>query len=402
MSNYASKNHDLTSYRRTNMKKHGKVANAFVFAMAVLMVVSAFTSCQNPSAQTFSGTAKSITVVVADAMPKAITPSGTVNVSHYKITVTNEAEGINETSSWLAKGESFTVSNVPAGMWKATVDAYVKNGSAGSDDDYIKVATATSAETRVEADQSATLTVTLDTLIDALSGDITVTLDMPAELDDESDTFYYTYAIAGTGQRSEYSYTMDTPTQGTVDGSGNGTLTIDADAISPQLNQGAYLLTVTVFDKATESESDVVRKGVEIMRLLPGLAATGTINLNSQIVNESGFQVAVTDKIGDKLDLGSATFNEDGFDKDLTITVNYNSVDTSTPVDVYVDGVKKTVTTDYSATPSGTSVAFVFTAMDSGRHVVTFVLDEADTQLGVGSLSVEVNMPKDITFAPTV
>ena len=69
------------------MKKHGKVANAFVFAMAVLMVVSAFTSCQNPSAQTLSGTAKSITVVVADAMPKAITPSGTVNVSHYKITV---------------------------------------------------------------------------------------------------------------------------------------------------------------------------------------------------------------------------------------------------------------------------------------------------------------------------
>ena len=384
------------------MKKHGKVANAFVFAMAVLMVVSAFTSCQNPSAQTLSGTAKSITVVVADAMPKAITPSGTVNVSHYKITVTNEAEGINETSTWLAKGESFTVSNVPAGMWKATVDAYVKNGSAGTDDDYIKVATATSAETRVEADQSATLTVTLDTLIDALSGDITVTLDMPAELDDESDTFYYTYTIAGTGQRSEYSYTMDTPTQGTVDGSGNGTLTIDADAISPQLNQGAYLLTVTVFDQATEEASNVVRKGVEIMRLLPGLAASGTINLNSQIVNESGFQVAVTDKIGDKLDLGSATFNEEGFDKDLTITVNYNSVSTSTPVDVYVDGVKKTVTTDYSATPSGTSVAFVFTAMDSGRHVVTFVLDEADTQLGVGSLSVEVNMPKDITFAPTV
>ena len=55
---------------------------------------------------------------------------------------------------------------------------------------------------------------------------------------------------------------------------------------------------------------------------------------NSQIVNESGFQVAVTDKIGDKLDLGSATFNEEGFDKDLTITVNYNSVSTSTPVDV--------------------------------------------------------------------
>ena len=38
--------------------------------------------------------------------------------------------------------------------------------------------------------------------------------------------------------------------------------------------------------------------------------------------------------------------------------------------------------------------------MDGGRHIVTFILDEADTQLGVGSLSVEVNVPVKIEFSP--
>ena len=371
-------------------KTHRIIFTAIVSIMLLCMM-----ACQDGSAN-LTGTAKSITVVVLDRMAsKAITPSGeAVDITHYKITVTNEAEGINETSTWLAKGESFTVSNVPAGMWKATVDAYVKNGSAGTDDDYIKVATATSAETRVEADQSATLTVTLDTLIDALSGDITVTLDMPAELDDENDTFYYTYTIAGTGQRSDYSYTMDTPVQGTVDGSGNGTLTIDADALNPQLNQGAYLLTVTVFDQATEEASNVVRKGVEIMRLLPGLAATGTINLNSQIVNESGFQVAITDKTGNLLNLGNAEY--DDFSTDLTITIDYKSIATNTPVSVYVDGETKNVSTDFTTSVSASNVSFIFSSMPSGRHIVTFILDEDNTQLGVNSISVEVNIPKYI------
>ena len=375
-------------------KTHQIIFTAIVSIMLLCMM-----ACQDGSAN-LTGTAKSITVVVLDRMAsKSITPSGeAVDITHYKITVTNEAEGINETSTWLAKDESFTVSNVPAGMWKATVDAYVKNGSAGTDDDYIKVASATSTETRVEADQSATLTVTLDTLIDALSGDITVTLDMPTELDDENDTFYYTYTIAGTGQRSEYSYTMDTPTQRTVDGSGNGTFTIDANAISPQLNQGAYLLTVTVFDQATEEASNVVRKGVEIMRLLPGLSATGTINLNSQIVSESGFQVAVTDKIGNLLNLGNAEYSD--FSEDLTIIIDYKDISTDTPVSVYVDGEMKNVSTDFTTSVSGSSFSFIFSSMSSGRHIVTFILDESDTQLGVNSLSVEVNIPKEIEITP--
>ena len=370
--------------------------------LAIALVTLA--SCSEPD--NAPGNAASVSVRVVDAMnAKTISPTGNVDVSHYKIYIQNEAENITYVSTgaasdYLEKEDAYTVTNVPAGMWKAKVEAYVKNEN--SSDGYILVATAESDETRVNAGDSATITVTLDKLNDELSGDVTIDLVMPAELDDEGDSFYYTYTISGTGQRSKYSYEMDTPVMGLTGVNGNGRIVIDADTLDPMLSQGAYLITLTIFDKATEAESDIVRKGVEIMRLLPGLAASGEINLHSQIIDEDGFQVAVIDKIGDKLDLGSASFNEGGFDIDFTITLAYNGIATDTPVDVYIDGYKKSAGSDYSTTPGADNVAFRFLSFASGRHVVTFILDEADTQLGVGSLTVEVNVPADIEISPVV
>ena len=453
---------------RNKTMKH-KVQLLIIASLAAILAV--FTSCQDGSAEHFEGTAKSITVVVTERSSKVITaPGSSGDISHYKVTVENKAENYTRESDYLSKGSVYNVTNVPAGIWTATVEAYVhfesdevpflvssgtetayfpegissitKEGTgykitSGSDSDsltsasgqilaggnavsytiadntitltsssldnlvislnvetdagYVKVAEATSEEVRVGADESVTIPVTLDTLIDALSGDITVTLDMPAELDDENDTFYYTYTIAGTGQRADYSYMLETPAQGTVNAEGNGTLIIDADAISPQLNQGAYLLTVTVFDKATEAESDVARKGVEIMRLLPGIASEGSINLDTDIGYPSGSlvdaEISIVDKIGDKLDFGEASY--DNTNDVLTITVDYNTVSTSTPVDVYIDGVKS----NPSASTSGTSKTFRFSTFPDGYHLVTFVLDEADTQLGVESLTVQINTP---------
>ena len=332
--------------------------------LAIALVTLA--SCSEPD--NAPGNAASVSVRVVDAMnAKTLSPTGNVDVSPSKIYIQNEAENITYVSTgaasdYLEKEDAYTVTNVPAGMWKAKVEAYVKNEN--SSDGYILVAT--------------------------------------AELDDEGDSFYYTYTISGTGQRSKYSYEMDTPVMGLTGVNGNGRIVIDADTLDPMLSQGAYLITLTIFDKATEAESDIVRKGVEIMRLLPGLAASGEINLHSQIIDEDGFQVAVIDKIGDKLDLGSASFNEGGFDIDFTITLAYNGIATDTPVDVYIDGYKKSAGSDYSTTPGADNVAFRFLSFASGRHVVTFILDEADTQLGVGSLTVEVNVPADIEISPVV
>ena len=223
-----------------------KAKKTMLTILSIVLGVMLLASCQEANNNPEAGTAKSITVRVADMTgAKTITPSGEVDVTHYKITVKNTAEDINKTSDYLAKGEAFMVKNVPAGLWTATVDAYVLN----SGSNYVKVASATSAETRVEGGEEATLTVTLDELDDSVSGDVTVTLNMPSELDDDGDTFYYTYTIAGTGQRSSYSYTTQSPLEGSTGADGNAVITIDADGIDQVLNQGSYLLTVTVFDK---------------------------------------------------------------------------------------------------------------------------------------------------------
>ena len=381
--------------RETIMRR--SIVSLFSF-LAIALI--ALTGCQEPQ-NSIPGSVDSISVRVMNSTDaKTITPEGNVNISHYVITVINEAEGINQSSGYLAKGETYTVSGVPAGLWTATADAYIKNGNTGTDADYIKVASATSAETRVGSGEKAILTVTLDKLDDSLSGDITVILDMPAELNDNGDTFYYTYTITGIGQRSSYSHTTNTPLQGTVDANGNGKFTIDADVIGPNLNQGAYLLTVSVFNQTTETGSNMVRKGSEIMRLVKGLAASGTIDLDYQVINEDGFQIAVTDRIGDRLDLGNASFNVEGFHKDLTITVAYDGIPVDTPVDVYVDGVVKSIGADYTATSGSNNVSYVFSQMEPGRHVVTFILEEENSELGVGSLSVEVVMPYEFEFEP--
>ena len=314
-----------------------------IVAVVSLLAISliALASCSEPNNSPDNGTVDSISVRVIDMMDaKTISPTGNVDVSHYKITVKNEAEGINTTSGWLAKGETFTVTNVPAGLWTATVDAYVLN-----EGNYVKVATATSAETRVSAGESATLTVTLDTLDDSLSGDITVTLKMPSELDDENDVFWYTYSIQGTGQRAGVTINHDTREQGTVGADGLATV-----SITENLMQGSYLLTVNVYDSAEEATTNVTRTGVDIMRLVAGLEATGQINLDSQLVNEEGFQVQINDKVGDILTPvttdGKDTYEINAADSQTEFTVTLaEAVPEGFVMDWYVDGVLTEATT---------------------------------------------------------
>lgn len=356
----------------------------------LLAALVAVTGCSEPKSEV-PGSA-TLTVSVEDGTgAKTITPEGNVDVSHYVITVRNEAEDMEEVSSMLEKGRSFIVTNIPEGVWSAQVDAYVENDAA--DGGYVLVATATSDDTRVVAGQDASIVVTLDSLSDSLSGDVSVTLRLPSELDDMGDTWYYTYSIAGTGQRSGWSYSMDTPVQGTTGDDGCGTFTIDADAVG--LMQGSYLLSVTVGDQADEDASVVVRKGVEIMRLVNGLEAAGTVSLDSQIISEEGFVVAITDRIGDMIDLGTASWNGD----DMNIVVSYSG---DAVIDVYVDGLPAQADADYEVSVGTGDIAFLFPGMETGRHMVTFIADESGTELGVGSLTVEVFVPYAFTFTPVL
>lgn len=354
-----------------------------VLSIMLVLAVLLAAAC-SPENQGISGTA-SITVTVSDDTAKTISPDGNADITHYVITAINEAESISESSEMLAKGESYTVSNVPAGVWKAKVDAYIQRGS-----DYVYAATAESAETRVPADSTVTIPVSLEGLLDELSGDVTVTLMMPAELDDEGDGFHYTYEIRGTGQRAEYSYVPDSPIAGTTGAGGSAGITIDSAAAG--LMQGSYLLAVTVFDGETEETSDVVRTGIDAMRLIAGVDASGTIDMRSQEL--TGFRISVTDTIGEIIEPeavdGKQSYEIEATGSLTEFTVSFAEVfDPAWTVEWYLDGSLAEAEAD------GASYRF---SIPKGKHSVLGIIRDEAMAMSVGSVLFDVEAKAEIVI----
>ena len=347
---------------------------AMALVLAVLLV---FSSCSEPENQ-IPGSVESISVRVVDGTgARTITPDGAVDVTHYMITIHNDAENINQESGYLTKGSMFSVSNVPAGTWYATVDAYIMRG----ENDYLKVASAQSVAQEVTAGSSVTLTVNLDKnslLTDVKSGDVTVTLTMPSALAAESTTFYYQYEITGlTNDSFTYSSSM---TSGTVGADGTAEITINAETAG--LVQGAYRLEITVQDSQTSPA--ITRKGVDVMRLLPGLAATGAIDLSTYEADQS-FQLTITDKIGNKL----TPSIQDG-EETYTLASGVNTlkvklvepVAESETIDWYVDG-----TVDETVDETNASTGEYTLSFQPGNHNVTAIVRDTATAMAVGSIS---------------
>ena len=344
----------------------------------LLCALTMFSACQEPQ-QSIPGSVDSISVRVMDGMDsKTITPEGNVNISHYVITVVNEAEGINQSSGYLTKGSMFTVSNVPAGTWYAKVDAYIQRGEEGSYT-YVKVASDQSEPKTVQAGTSTAFELVLDTLDAVASGDVTVTLKMPAALSAESTAFWYQYTITGMTDE-EFTHTSEL-LSGTTGADGLATITLDADAIG--LMQGAYRFAITVQD--AETSPTLTRKGMDVMRLVNRLEAKGTIDLSGYEADQS-FEITVTDKIGDILTPsikdGKEVYNLDGQDgsASLTVTLDEPLSDTET-IEWYVDGeLDETVNADEAASGKYT---LTFTP---GSHIVIAIIKNTDTEMSVGSI----------------
>ena len=348
------------------------IVSLFSF-LAIALI--ALTGCQEPQ-NSIPGSVDSISVRVMDSTDaKTITPEGNVNISHYIITVVNEAEGINQSSGYLTKGSMFTVSNVPAGTWYAKVDAYIDRG----EDTYVKVASDQSEPKTVQAGTSTTFELVLDTLDAVASGDVTVTLKMPAALSAESTAFWYQYTITGMTDE-EFTLTSEV-LSGTTGADGLATITIDADAIG--LMQGAYRLAITVQD--AETSPTLTRKGVDVMRLVNGLEAKGTIDLSSY-ESDQAFEVTITDKIGDiltpALEDGKEVYNLDGQDGSASLSVTLSEpLKENETIEWYVDGeLDETVNTDEASSGKYT---LTFTP---GSHIVTAIIRDTDTLMAVGSI----------------
>ena len=348
------------------------IVSLFSFLAIVLI---ALTGCQEPQ-NSIPGSVDSISVRVMDSTDaKTITPEGNVNISHYVITVVNEAEGINQSSGYLTKGSMFTVSNVPAGTWYAKVDAYIDRG----EDTYVKVASDQSEPKTVQAGTSTTFELVLDTLDAVASGDVTVTLKMPTALSAESTAFWYQYTITGMTDE-EFIHTSEL-LSGTTGADGLATITIDADAIG--LMQGAYRFAITVQD--AETSPSLTRKGMDVMRLVNRLEAKGTIDLTTYEADQS-FDVTITDKIGDiltpALEDGKDVYNLDGQDGSASLTVTLaEPLKANETIEWYVDGeLDETVNADEAANGKYT-LTFA-----PGSHIVTAIVRDTETLMAVGSI----------------
>ena len=352
-----------------------------IVSVVSLLAISliALASCSEPH-QNIPGTA-SISVRVSDnTYAKTITPEDNVNISHYIITVVNEIEGIEQSSGYLTKGSMFTVSNVPAGIWYAKVDAYIDRGN----DTYVKVASAQSEAKTVVAEENITFELILDTLDEVVSGDVTITMKMPVELSSQGKVFWYQYTITGV-TNEEFTYTSKL-LSGKTGTDAQATIKLDANTLG--LMQGAYRFEITIQDK--EVSPTLIKKGVDVMRLVNGLEATGTIDLSSYEPDQS-FDVTITDKVGDII---IPTLKEDKMlysiamhngSASLTVTLA-EPLKSNEVIEWYIDGeLDETVNTDEVS-----SGKYTFLFNTPGNHSVVAIVRDLDALMSVGSIGFNV------------
>lgn len=367
----------------------GRIVSGTLAAMLMAVLALGLVSCQEPE-NTVPGSSTISVQVVDAADAKTIAPEGGADVTHYEITIHNDAENIHQKSGMLAKNTAFVVGNMPSGMWYATVDAYIDRG-AGS---FVKVASATSGEKRVADGEKAVLEVVLSTLDDVHSGDVYIDLVMPTLLAEKGAAFNWHCIIEGMGGRTAYRY--ESPVQQASTGEGGvASLSLDADAVG--LLQGSYRIEVAVYDGASEAGSSTVRRGVDVMRLVNGLEAFGSIDLSSYDTDQS-FEVSITDSIGDELHPeivdGKDVYQLEAVDGGASLTVTLaQPVSGDLVVEWYVDGIIDGDVDDSKAAEGAYGLSFA-----PGRHMVTAIVRDEGTQMSVGSLSFAVEV-EDIRFS---
>ena len=362
----------------------GRRKTVFIITL-VIAVLILFTACEQNNSVPM---AKSITVQVSDNTgAKTISPSGNVNVSHYVITVSNQDTGDSFRSEYLEKGQAFSVLNVAVGTWTAKVDAYVQNEYAA--DGYVHIATAVSDPVRVSVDSEAKITVVLDEILAEQSDDVSITLMLPSDFIVGSNA-YVTWAL--DGDNNDYSISWDKALELQVSENRTVSFTLDADNLlgnSEQLMQGVYTISVEVADSKETSGQSVVKKGVEVLRLLAGLPASGVINLSAETIVPDGADITIVEQIGDQLQLGASATVEDQL---VTVDLIYNGIPFDSEIKVYIDG-EKFNSFELEDTSSGKRV--VISDAPEGEHLIMFTIDEG-TAMGTGSLTIKVDVPEKV------
>lgn len=263
---------------------------AVIGAAAILL-----TSCSNEPKTSATG---SISVSVAlPGEAKTITPDGAVDISHYLITVSNTSDGFDFTSGYIMPDSAYSLGEIPTGSYEVSVEAYIER-VAGS---YMLVASGESGAFELGPDERKDVTVTLDSFIEEPSGDVSISVILPDGLADKSYA-YLSWSIEAETPSSDgtyASYLGNASRYDVVDGS--ITLLFDADNLlggNETLNAGVYTLEVRVSDSSAEASETISRTGREAMRLLPGLAAFGTVDLSGVVIGDDFTDITIEENLG--------------------------------------------------------------------------------------------------------
>ena len=220
----------------------------------------------------------------------------------------------------------------------------------------------------------------LDGLLEESSGAISVAVTLPDDFIDTSGNYNGKLNWRITSMTD-----MSTPVdQGTVDkdtinGAKSGkvyTMAVDSQTA------GVYMLFV---DAVNDSESDT-KSNADVLRLLPGLEATGEMDLNSLAVN--AFDFTITDKIGTELKpvTSDGKTSYPSTDGTVVITLKETVVGENMKMLWFVDGI--------TTNPSNEGSAYTFTGISRGLHNIVGILWDNSKEASVGSLHTAVDVAR--------
>ena len=361
--------------------------------MAFLAFACLLASCDVGGVEAGTGT---IRVRMADPSgAKTIAPEGNVDVTDYRVRLENVDSGDWIESGYVAKDSGFDVFDAGVGHWVAHVEAYAAND--GAEGGYVLVGLGESEPVPVYGGDDVQIHVSIDDIVDTLSGDVSIRLMMPSGLDRTGDSFSYSYQVTGLGERDGVSVQSGKRSGVlTKDGHFDLVLTTD-DGDVLLLEQGAYMVTVDI------EGAGISRSAIEMMRLLGGLPAYGEMDLSSTgpvVPDATG--ITVRDELGSLIepatvDGGTVYMLNPGADQEVAITL---SIVQDGGVDVqdiiwYVDGSQCV-----GASFSSADGTWTLPGLQRGRHIIVGAYRGSGRPMEGGSLVLSVIVNDPIDFMP--
>ena len=389
-----------------------------IYALFIIILIS---SC-SPSLDE-DGTS-SVTVMIVDSIASrsSILPEvdgsniSNTDIEFYKIWLysgTSDTEAVNKVSTDVdpeinttadgcsgyqpRENASYTLSNIESGLyWVARVRAYADTSPAdGASSGLVMVAEAVSSAQAVFGNDDS-ISVSLNELGTSESsigqvekaGEITITLKLPNGSDESSITCN-AIPLSGTASGEIF-----VPVSDTVMLSNENTFTFTI--LENTFEQGNYLLTVSIEKKNDDGIVYLARSGSVLMKLLPGLSASGTIDLDYDVSLSPG--LGIEDSLGSeiKFDVTELSWNDTNDNGVFTFQLE-EEISESISYGLYIDGILKASGTITTKGPHTLEIS----ELSPGKHTVVFILRNENEANSIGSyiyiLNVSYDSNTDIT-----